>query len=91
MQPAAILCPPTLSESGLHKENFWTEQEMWKDPPHSTDLGLLQPRGEALSPRDSQESSPTPQFKSINSLVLSFLYSPTLTSILDYWRDHSFN
>ena len=33
------------------------------------------------SPRDSQESSPTPQFKSINSSVLSFLYSPTLTSI----------
>ena len=31
-----------------------------------------------------QESSPTPQFKSINSLVLSFLYSPTLTSIHDY-------
>ena len=34
------------------------------------------------SPRDSQESSPTPQFKSINSLALSFLYNPTLTSIL---------
>ena len=34
-------------------------------------------------PRDSQESSPTPQFKSINSLVLSLLYGPTLTSILD--------
>ena len=32
-------------------------------------------------PRDSQESSPTPQFKSINSSALSFLYSPTLTSI----------
>ena len=30
------------------------------------------------SPRDSQESSPTPQFKSINSLALSFLHSPTL-------------
>ena len=41
------------------------------------------------SPRDSQESSPTPQFKSINSLVLSFLYSPTLTSIHDYWKNHS--
>ena len=40
------------------------------------------------SPRDSQESSPTPQFKSINSLVLSFLYSPTLTSIQDYWKNH---
>ena len=36
------------------------------------------------SPRDSQESSPTPQFKSINSSVLSFLYSPTLASIHDY-------
>ena len=35
--------------------------------------------------RDSQEPSPTPQFNSINSLVLSFLYSPTLTSIHDYW------
>ena len=40
--------------------------------------------GSPCSPRDSQESSPTPQFKSINSLVLSFLYCPTLTSIHDY-------
>ena len=39
--------------------------------------------------RDSQESSLTPQFKSINSSVLSFLYSPTLTSIYDYWKNHS--
>ena len=42
--------------------------------------------GSPCSPRDSQESSPTPQFKSINSLALSFLYSPTLTSIHDYWK-----
>ena len=41
------------------------------------------------SPRDSQESSPTPQFKSINSLALSFLYSLTLTSIHDHWKNHS--
>ena len=41
------------------------------------------------SPRDSQESSPTPQFKSINSSVLSFLYSPTLISIHDYWKNRS--
>ena len=41
------------------------------------------------SPRDSEESSPTPQFKSINSLVLSFLHSPTLTSIHDHWKNHS--
>ena len=45
--------------------------------------------GSPCSPRDSQESSPTPQFKSINSSVLSFLYSPTLTSIHDYWKNHS--
>ena len=37
--------------------------------------------GFPCSPRDSQESSPTPEFKSINSSVLSFLHSPTLTSI----------
>ena len=45
--------------------------------------------GSPCSPRDSQESSPTPHFKSINSSVLSFLYSPTLTSIHDYRKNHS--
>ena len=45
--------------------------------------------GSPCSPRDSQESYPTPQFKSINSSVLSFLYSPTLTSIHDYWENNS--
>ena len=43
------------------------------------------------SPRDSQKSSPTPHFKSINSLALSFLYGPTLTSIPEYWKNHSFD
>ena len=41
--------------------------------------------------RDSQESSPTPQFKSSNSSVLSLLYGPTVTSIHDYWKDHIFD
>ena len=45
--------------------------------------------GSPCSPRDSQESSPTPQFKSINSLVLSLLHSPTLTSIHDHRKNHS--
>ena len=45
--------------------------------------------GSPCSPRDSQESSPTPQFKSINSSALSFLYSPTLTSIHDHGTNHS--
>ena len=45
--------------------------------------------GSPCSPRDSQESSPTPQFKSMNSSARSFLYSPTLPSICDYWKNHS--
>ena len=45
--------------------------------------------GSPCSSRDSQESSPTPQFKSINSLALSFLHSPTLTSIHDHRKNHS--
>ena len=54
-----------------------------------TDLLQNELVGSPCSPRDSQESSPTSQFKSINSSVLSFLYSPTLTSIHDYWKNHS--
>ena len=34
---------------------------------------------------------PTPQFKSINSSVLSLLYGPALTSVHDYWKNHSFD
>ena len=45
--------------------------------------------GSPCSPRNSQESSPTPQFKSINSLALSLLHSPTLTSIHDHRKNHS--
>ena len=47
--------------------------------------------GSPCSPRDTQEFSPTPQFKSINSSALSFLYSPTVTSIYDYWKNHNFD
>ena len=63
-----------------HKSFQWTPR---------TDLlqnGLV---GSPCSPRDSQESSLTPQFKSISSSVLSFLHSPTLTSIHDHWKNHS--
>ena len=44
-----------------------------------------------LAVQETQASSPTPQFRSINSLVLSLLYSPTLTPIHDYWKNHSFD
>ena len=42
-------------------------------------------------PRDSQESSPVPQFKSIYSSVLNLLNGPTLTSVHDYWKNHIFD
>ena len=45
--------------------------------------------GSPCSPRDSQESFPTPQFKSINFSALSFLHSPILTSIHDHWKNYS--
>ena len=44
-----------------------------------------------LAVQGTLKSSPTPQFKSINSSALSFLYSPALTSIHDYWKNHRFD
>ena len=44
-----------------------------------------------LAVQGTLKSSSTPQFKSINYSVLSFLYSPTHTSIHDYWKSHSFD
>ena len=58
--------------------------------PYNEYSGLISFRMDWLdlleSPRDSQESSPTPQFKSIYSLALGFLYGPMLTSVDDYWK-----
>ena len=44
-----------------------------------------------LEVQGTQESSPMPQFKSISSSELSFLYGSTLTSIPDYWKSHRFD
>ena len=44
-----------------------------------------------LAVQGTLEFSPTPQFRSINSSALNFLYSPSLTSIHDYWKNHSFD
>ena len=49
-------------------------------------LGLISFRTDWFDLLDSQESSLTPQFKSINYSALSFLYGPTLTSIHDHWK-----
>ena len=100
-----ILCYPLLllpsifpsirvfsSESVLHIRwlKYWSFS--FNISPSNEHPGLISFRMEWLDPcstRDSQESSPTLQFKSINSSVLSFLYSPGLTSIQDHWKNHS--
>ena len=80
--------PPSIrvfsNESTLHMR--WPKY--WHSFQRNPRADLLQngPVGSPCSPRDPQESSPTPQFKSINSLVLSLLHSPTLTSIHDHWK-----
>ena len=73
--------------SSLHQVakvlEFQLQHQTFQWTPRSDLLyGLI---GAPCSPRDSQESFPTPQFKSLNSLALSFLYSPTLRSTYDYW------
>ena len=63
-----------------HQSYQWTPR---------TDLlqdGLV---GSPCSLRNSQESPPIPQSKGINSSAISFLHSPTLTSIHDHWKNHS--
>ena len=69
----------------------WTKYQgfSFSISPSNEYSGLISFRMDWLDPlavQGTQESSPTPQFKSINSLVLSFLYTPTLTSILDSWK-----
>ena len=90
--------PPSIrvfsNESTLHMRlpKYWSFSFSIipsKEIPGLIDLlqnGLV---GSPCSPRDSQESSPTPQLKSIYSLVLSCLHSPTLTSIHDHRKNHS--
>ena len=81
------------SESTLHMRwpKYWSFSALASFLPKKSQADLLQNGlvGSPCSPRDSQESSPTPQFKSINTLALSLLHSPTLTSIHDYWKNHS--
>ena len=100
--PSPLLLPPSIfpsirvfsNESVLciRWPEYWSfsfsispSNEYWG--PISFRMGLV---GYPCSPRDSQESSPTPQFKSINSSALSFLYSPTL---IHTWllKNHSFD
>ena len=80
------------NESVLHIRWPKTWSFSFNISPSNEQSGLISFRMDWLdSPKDSQESSPTPRFKSVNSLVLSFLYGLALTSIHDYWKNHSFD
>ena len=99
-----ILCRPLLllpsifpsikvfsNESALHIwwPKYWSFS--FKISPSNEHPGLISFRMDWLDLLAVQECSPTPQFKSINSLALSLLYGPTLTSIPDYWKNHNFD
>ena len=97
-----ILLPPSVfpsirvssNESALHVRwpKYWSFS--FSIRPSNEYLGLISFRMDwfdLLAVQGTQESSPTPQFKSINSSALSFLYGPTLTFKHDYWKNHSFD
>ena len=97
-----LLLPPSIfpsirvfsKESVLHIRwpKYWSFS--FSISPSSEYSGLISFRIDwfnLLSVQGIFKSSPTPQFKSINSSVFSFLYSPTLTSIHDYCKNHSFD
>ena len=80
------------SELGLHIRwpKYWSFS--FSSIPSKEIPGLISYRMDwldILAVQGTQESSPTPQLKSINSSALSFLHSPTLTSIPDHWKNHS--
>ena len=85
-----LLLPPIPPSIRVFSNEFTHWSFSFSIIPSKEHPGLISFRiGSPCSPRDSQESSPTPQFKSINSSVLSFLHSPTLTSIHDHWKNRS--
>ena len=105
IQPSHSLLPPSplvpnpsqhqglfQSVNSLHKLakvlEFQLQHQSFQWTPR-TDLLQDELVGSLCSPRDSQASSTTPQLKSINFSVLSFLHSPTLISIRDHWKNHS--
>ena len=92
-----ILCHPLLLSSSFPSIQVfsnesalcirWPEYWSFSISPSNEYSGLV---GSPWSPRDSQESAPTPQFKSISSSALS-LHGATLTSTHDHWKNHSFD
>ena len=81
----------------IRRPEYWSFSFSFSTSPSNEYSGLISFRIDwfyllaVQGDKDSQESSPTAQLKSVNSSVLSLLYGPTLTSICDYWKNHTFN
>ena len=102
-RPSSLWCHPAISSSVIPffspslpaSESFPMSQLfIWggQSTGVSASASFLSKKSQGWSPcgpRDSQESSPTPQFKRINSSALSFLHRPTLTSIRDHRKNQS--
>ena len=99
-----ILCHPLLlppippsirvfsNESTLHMRwpKYWSFSfSVSPSNEHPGLISFMMDWLDLLAVQGTQESSPTPQYKSINFSALSFLYSPTFTSIHDHWKNHS--
>ena len=104
IQPSHPLSPPSPPALSLTQQfsNESAHQTRWPKywsfnfsiRPSNEYSGLISFRIDwldLLAVQGTQEFSPTPQIEGINSLVRSLLYGPTLTSIHDSWKNHSFD
>ena len=92
-------CPQSLpasvfsNESTLHMRwpKYWTFSfSISPSKEHSGPISFRMDWLDLLAVQGTlKKSSPTPQFKSINSSALSFLHSATLISVHDHWKNHS--
>ena len=89
-------CPQSFQHQGLFHElalcigwsKYWSFSFRISPSNEYSGLTFLGLTVWSSCPKNSQESSPAPQFESINSLALSLLYGPVLTSIHDYWENY---
>ena len=80
------------NESALHIRwpEYWSFNfNISPSNEHSALISFRMDWSDLLAVQVTLESSPTPQFKNINSIALSFLCSPTLASIRDYWKNQN--
>ena len=92
--PTRLLCPWGFPSTNTRVDSHSLLHGIF--PTQGLNKGLLHCRQilyvlSPCCPKDSQESSPAPQFKGISSAVLRFLYGPALTFIHDYWENHNFD